>query len=180
MASYLVAVQSARRGLARGLGVMIVVAIAAGLAFAHSSGVALRRVQTGSMAPTFVAGDAVIVRRVEPSQQLTVGDIISFRSSVDRRLILSHRVVSIQGERLVTQGDANQRHDLAIDRRQVIGLVAARAPGLGRWLDRLQTPIGLALAVYLPAVLILADQLRRLASVYRPAHYRLYGRRTVL
>lgn len=154
---------------------MIAVVISAGLRFERRGGVILT-VQTASMQPVFRPGDAVIAWRVPP-QQLKVGDIISYRSLHDSRVIISHRLVSKQlkgGDlRLLTKGDAVSTPDPPISASAVVGQVSAVAPGLGKVLSLIKTPLGLAAAIYLPASIIIGLQAKRVVSYYRPARYRL-------
>jgi hypothetical protein len=53
----------------------------------------------------------------------------------------------------------------------LVGRATAIAPGLGVVLDTLRRPIGLALAIYLPAALIVAAEVRRLGSTYARPFY---------
>jgi signal peptidase len=156
-----------------GLIAMLVVVTAAGLRFERRGGSVLS-VQTASMVPTFRPGDAIIAERVAP-RLLRVGDIVSYRSRLDPNVIVSHRIRALQAGQVITGGDALDRNDPPISYNAIIGRVSAVAPGLGQWLNRLKTPIGLALTIYLPALIILIDQARRLVSYYRPGAYRLYA-----
>jgi signal peptidase len=169
---------SARRALTIGLIATIVVAISAGLRFERRGGVILN-VQTGSMRPVFQPGDAVIAWRVPPSQ-LKVGDIISYHSLRDPRVIISHRLISKQiaggVDQLRTKGDALSTVDPPISSSAVIGQVWAVAPGLGQVLSWLKTPYGLGVAIYLPAVVVIGLQAKQIISSYRPPRYRLLRR----
>ena len=166
---------SVRRALNIGLIAMIAVAISVGLRFDRRGGVVLS-VQTGSMTPVFRPGDAVIAWRVLPSQ-LKVGDIISYHSLHDPRVIISHRIISKQVSggvtRLRTKGDAVSTVDPPIDSSILVGQVWAVAPGLGKLLSWIKTPYGLGMVIYLPAVVVIGLQAKQVASYYRPARYRL-------
>ena len=76
----------------------------------------------GSMRPVLLPGDIVIV---DPSQgeYLDAGDVITF---MEDGTLLTHRVVQVQEDRLVTKGDGTPYPDSAIFARQVIGPVVAR------------------------------------------------------
>jgi signal peptidase I len=173
-----VLVVSVRRALTIGLIVMIVVAISAGLHFERRGGVVLN-VQTGSMRPIFRPGDAVIAWRVPP-RQLQVGDIISYHSLRDPRVIISHRLISKQIAggvvQLITKGDAVPTVDPPIGSTAVTGQVWAVAPGLGKVLGWIKTPYGLGLAIYLPALVIIGLQAKQVVRYYRPTRYRLLHR----
>ena len=159
----------------RGLLVLALLA-AVELAAFHAHGQRLLSVQSPSMRPTFQPGDALIVTPVK-SHQLRVGQVISYRSPRDPRLVISHRLVKVDRPTgwLTTQGDALRTADQPFPPNLVVGRATAVAPGLGRLLDWLHRPIGLLLMVYLPALaLIISETLRLAAHFNRPYSVRLY------
>ncbi len=164
----------ARLALSIGLIAMLVVAISAGLRFERQGGHVLN-VQTGSMQPTFRPGDAVIAWRVVP-RNLRVGDIVSYHSLRDPRVIISHRIIAIHSGQLITRGDASVLVDPAITAQSVIGQVRAVAPDLGRLLGWIKTPIGLTALIYIPACGLIYQQIRRVIRFFRPISYKLYSR----
>src|SRR3954470_24782486 len=56
-----------------------------------------------SMQPRFHSGDLAVVR---PTDHYRVGDIIAYRSTVLRVVVL-HRIVAIKGDHYVLKGDNN-------------------------------------------------------------------------
>ena len=154
------------------IAIILPIAGAAGLAVIHAQGHQLLSVQTASMVPTFRPGDALIVAPVSV-RYLRPGDVISYHSPRDPAVIVSHRLVSIdrQAGLLTTSGDALQTQDPAFPPDQVAGRVMAVAPRLGLVLDTLRRPLALVLAVYLPAGLVVAAEVHRLARVYADPLY---------
>lgn len=71
-------------------------------------------VPTGSMAPAIPVGAAIVAQPV-PVADLTVGDVIVFRTPAEDHRLTVHRVVKIEvqdGQRVfMTQGDANEAPD---------------------------------------------------------------------
>jgi signal peptidase I len=66
-------------------------------------------VTSGSMSPTFEAGDLIMIVKVDP-EKVKVGDIVTFQTR-DKE-ILTHRVVEIKPDgEIVTKGDANEEVD---------------------------------------------------------------------
>jgi len=134
-------------------------------------------VQTGSMVPTFRPGDAVLLRPAALAD-LQPGDIISYRNPHNAAMIITHRLISKDAYtgQFMTQGDNSSAPDPAFPAQQVIGRVGAVAPKLGRTLDYLHTPIGLAVAVYLPAAVIVGAEARRVIkhAGYQPYRAREY------
>jgi len=142
----------------------------------HSQGYQVLSVQTNSMVPTFSKGDALIVRRAN-SAELNVGDIISYHSPADPRVVVSHRLASVNYAtgKLVTKGDNLDMRDISFPSNQVIGQVIGIVPFLGKLLDWLHEPAGLIVLVYTPAAFILVSEARRLSQQYEKPRFRNYG-----
>lgn len=146
----------------------------AGMVILHTHGQRLLSVQTGSMMPTFHPGDALIVEPVK-IRQLRVGQVISYQSTLDPRLIISHRLIKIDQRTgwLTTRGDALSMADQPFPSSRVVGRAIAVAPRFGRLLDFLHRPLGLALIIYLPAISLIALELWHLRLAIHPGIYRL-------
>lgn len=71
-------------------------------------------VLSGSMSPTFDAGDSIIAVPV-PLDRLRVGDVIVYRQPTGDRRVVTHRIVEIveRGSHpvVITKGDANAQPD---------------------------------------------------------------------
>lgn len=72
-----------------------------------------------SMHPSIRSGEHL---HVVPAEELRVGDVILARAS---RGLTAHRIVRIEGARIVMRGDNALRSDGAVDREAVVGRVAA-------------------------------------------------------
>lgn len=78
-----------------------VLVLAAGVALLRATVVVPVRIESASMAPTYAAGDVVLVSRAVPSPgDLTFGDLVVFRDPTDGRRALK-RVIGLPGEELV-------------------------------------------------------------------------------
>ncbi len=123
-------------------------------------------VLTGSMEPTIAAGDVVIDERISPLRA-EVGDVVTFRDPEDQSRQLTHRVKSIRREGshlwFVTQGDANntvERWRIAADGS--LGRVVYTVPWVGHVAVLTKTPLGLALLVIVPVLLLALDELLKI------------------
>ncbi len=153
------------------------VAALSGLVLWYQGGSVLS-VQTGSMVPAMRPGDGVVITKA-PIYDLHIGDVISYRSPADNRVIVSHRIVSInlkQGS-IITKGDHLAATDLPVGTGTIVGRVSFVMPKLGYAIDVVHRPIGLIFGIYLPALCILATEARRLARHFTPQVYRRYGYR---
>ena len=111
-------------------------------------GVAQVVVVSGSMQPAVGVGDLLMIREMDAYR---VGDIITFRSA--GRLI-THRVTSVEGDRLVTMGDQNNVSDEPIELGQVEGKMILRIPYIGKAALLLRTRAGVALMACAGVVLL--------------------------
>lgn len=116
-------------------------------------------VVSGSMEPAIQIGDLLVIKEKDRYED---GDIITYRSG---QSLITHRVISVEGTGLVTQGDANNVADAPITLSQVEGKMLLRIPGLGRAILFLKTPIGILMALasgfVLIAISIIADRKKK-------------------
>ena len=88
-------------------------------------GYSMFEVQTGSMSKAIEAGDMIVVKKED---DIEINDIITFKQGND---FVTHRVVEIYNDTLVTRGDANNTKDDPITKSQVVGKVVKILPGFG-------------------------------------------------
>lgn len=164
------------------VGIVLVGTIAAGfgLLVAQSNNSRLLSVQSESMTPALQKGDLITVTRVSVSQ-LTEGDVVTFVNPQNRKQTITHRIAQLPSEannqRLVTKGDANATADAPIAPSSVLGKVNRRVPLAGHAVDFVRKPLGLILIIYIPALMVLAHELRLLIRHYKMMQpYRLHGR----
>lgn len=136
-------------------------------------------VTSGSMAPVFDAGDAVVMRRVDHPSQLKVGQIVSFWPLGSEQLV-THRIVDLvtlprleqdeetgrmvevmdpatgkpaESQYLITRGDANPTNDPnATPYTRVRGIVLEVHAGWGWVLQWTHSPVGRAVMLVPPLV----------------------------
>lgn len=101
----------------------------------RASGRLRMRVAGSSMLPAIRPGDLVTVRRGAPAEA-RAGDVILFHR--DGRFF-THRVVSRQGESLVTRGDAVAALDPPVQPGEFLGIVVSTQRGRGPALDCART-----------------------------------------
>ena len=104
-------------------------------------------VLSGSMEPELSVGDLLIVVK---SDDYSEGDVIVFQKS---RSAVVHRIMSIDGDSIITQGDANNTPDEPISHSNIKGKVLLAVPIVGYVINLINTPIGtiilLGLAIWL-------------------------------
>jgi signal peptidase I len=151
---------------------------------------------SGSMAPLYPAGSAVVAEPITPDQ-LRVGQVITFRPDGGEKFV-THRIVALRqlpktdeagnelrdsNGRLLTagfaqtMGDGNEDPDPnLINVSQVRFLIVDGYPELGSWLLWSRTPMGKLILFAPPFLLLLAAEMwswrRPLSDAPRPAHPR--------
>lgn len=83
-------------------------------------------VASGSMSDTINIKDLVIIKIGNDS--LKVDDIVTYKSNED---FITHRIISINDNSIITKGDANNDSDRPVDRNDVLGKVVFVIPSFG-------------------------------------------------
>ncbi len=89
----------------------------------------------------FSANDIVFVKKVKNISELQVYDVISYLNEDNINII--HRIIAINGEKIITRGDANNTSDEPISFKQVVGVYTNfKIPKLGLVVFFLQSYYG--------------------------------------
>ena len=83
------------------------------------------KVGSGSMEPTLKINDIVIVKKQKDYKK---EDIVTFKNKDD---YITHRIVDVNGEEIITKGDANNTEDSSINVNDIIGKLVFRLSVLG-------------------------------------------------
>ena len=122
---------------------------------------------SNSMTPAFKAGGLVVTQTVDPTE-IKVGDIITYGSPVDEKLV-THRVVEIREHSPLlfqTKGDANEDPDpYLVPAQNVVGRVCFYIPLLGYVAQFVKTPQGLILLLLIPGTIIIVMEIRNIWRV---------------
>ena len=103
-------------------------------------------VLSGSMEPTLSTGDLIVVKE---QPEYAIDDVVVFQDSSG---LVVHRIIAINGEYVVTQGDANNVADTPVSIASLKGVMVAAIPYMGTFANILKTPVGtvalIALAIF--------------------------------
>ena len=118
-------------------------------------GIGTAVINSGSMEPNLPIDSLIVVM---PAFNYKVGDIVAYQTERGK-IHTVHRIVSIDGDTVVTAGDNNGGSlDPAITKDMIKGKVVLHIPGLGRGLDDvsdvLQNPIVTLLILLAAGVLL--------------------------
>jgi len=120
----------------------------------------IKIVLSGSMEPSIKVGSVVIVK---PADNYEIGDVVTFGKDDRENVPTTHRIIEtrvVEGEtRFLTKGDANDDRDGSeLAKRDIIGKVFFDIPYLGFILDMARKPIGFAVLIGIPALVIVSDE----------------------
>ena len=93
-------------------------------------------VLSGSMEPELSVDDLLIVT---PADTYEVGDVVVFQT---QRTAVVHRIVAINGDEIITRGDANSSDDDPITLQNIKGRVVCAIPFVGLIVNLIKTPVG--------------------------------------
>lgn len=91
-------------------------------------------VATGSMSGTIEIGDVVLVKITD---EISENDIIVYKQENN---FITHRALKIDGDTIITKGDANSSEDMPIKKEQLFGKVIKIIPNVAIWKKVLTTP----------------------------------------
>ena len=119
-------------------------------------------VLSGSMEPTIKMGSVVVVK---PAKDYKVGDIITFGPYSKTKPSTTHRIYEIKNVNskkvYITKGDANNAPDnREVRKEDILGKVIFSVPYFGYLASFAQKPYGFATLIIIPAILIIADQIK--------------------
>jgi signal peptidase len=127
-------------------------------------------VETGSMSPTFDAGDLILIRSCDPAS-LQEGDVITFHTIINNEYALNtHRIESILADNgvrsYVTKGDNNEISDThVIADGDIVGKYVTRVPYMGKVMELLSSSMGFLIIIVLPMILFFIYQVYHLVMV---------------
>lgn len=94
-------------------------------------------VATGSMSNTIEIGDVILVKLIEPNEPVSENEIVVFTQDTT---LVTHRIIKINGDQIITKGDANNKEDDPITKKQIIGKVVKIIPNVKMWKEIILTP----------------------------------------
>ena len=98
---------------------------------------------SGSMEPTLSIDDLIIVKEME---EYNVGDIVVYQNG---GMNIVHRIIEINEQSVVTQGDANNASDGEVEFSAIKGKVIFSIPAIGAFIQVLKSPISTVVMICL-------------------------------
>ena len=98
-------------------------------------GFRIYKIGSGSMEPYLKVNDYIIVKR---KKNYNVGNVVTYKKSNE---YITHRIKSIDGDTVITQGDSNNIEDQPINKKDIIGGLVYKSHGLSIIFYSLNKPI---------------------------------------
>jgi len=116
----------------------------------HTSifGFRMYKVMTGSMEPNIHTSDTILIKK---SGNYKKGDIVTYKDNND---YVTHRIVSVNEDNIITKGDANNTEDSPIKEKDIIGKVIFKMTMLSFLVYLLNKPI-IWILVFIIGILII-------------------------
>jgi len=147
---------------------IILAVVLAGVAFLYfSPGHDMRLVRSESMKPAINMGDLVVTGPLGGlfSGEVEAGDIVTYQRGEE---LVTHRVLSVEGDTLVTKGDAVEDPDpWAVTLSDVRGVYLFKVPYMGYLANFVRTKFGWFLLIILPATALVAFLIRDIFKARR-------------
>jgi signal peptidase I len=106
-------------------------------------------VKSGSMEPSIKPGDIVFTHQ---AAEVHTGDVITFENKDE---IVTHRIISINGSLITTQGDANKVADATpITIKDIKGTYLFKVPAIGYIINLTNNRSGWFLIVIIPTIIL--------------------------
>ena len=86
-------------------------------------------VSTGSMSGTLEIADAILVKLIDQNETVNEDEIVVYSQGT---ALVTHRIVEVNGNQIVTKGDANSSKDpMPVKYENCIGIIKFHIPYLG-------------------------------------------------
>lgn len=88
-------------------------------------GIRLFRVGSGSMEPYLNVRDLIIIKK---SDKYEIDDVVTYKKNGE---YITHRIISIDDNEVITKGDANNTSDIPISKEMIVGKLIYKFKTLG-------------------------------------------------
>ena len=116
-------------------------------------------VLTESMEPEINSGDMILGKYTEP-ENLRVGDIVTYVGDTGtfKDKIITHQIIEIDGDIVVTKGVANEDPDPAIYSSQILSKFVATIPVAGDIFSVINSKLGFIFLIVTPLGLLIVNE----------------------
>lgn len=118
-------------------------------------------IRTGSMSPYLEPGDVIISKKYDGGELIAGkdGDVVTFYGNMNGNVeLITHRVIEVDGDTVITQGDFNNIADNPITKDDIEAVMVHKAVVIDKIYKIISTTWGFWLFIFTPiALLIVAE-----------------------
>ena len=119
-------------------------------------------IRTGSMSPYLEPGDVIISKKYNGGELVAGdnGDVVTYRGEVGGNAdLITHRVIEVDGDKVITQGDANNIADSAITKNEIEAVMVYKAVIIDKVYKIISTTWGFWLLIFAPIALLIVSEI---------------------
>ena len=144
--------------------ILCIFVIALMCATIHALPVRFLTVSGHSMEPAITNSDVIAVTTSVNPDELKVGDVISYEYYTGGRMVsITHRIVAIDENGIMTKGDSNDGvDDCIVKPSDVTGIFRFKIPYLGLFIRFANTGTGYWSLIFLPAMMLIIIEIKKI------------------
>lgn len=128
-------------------------------------------IRSGSMSPYLEVGDVIIAKEYDGGELSAGkdGDVVTYYGEVGgESALITHRVVSVDGDTVITRGDANNTDDSPISKDEIVSVMTHKTVVIDKIYGLISTTWGFWLFIFTPiALLIVAEIISLVKEIKR-------------
>lgn len=124
-------------------------------------------IRTGSMEPYLEPGDVIISKKYDGRELVSGknGDVVTYRGSIGNRAeLITHRVIEVDGDEIITQGDANNIADSPITKNEIEAVMVYKTVVIDKIYKVISTTWGFWLLIFAPIAILIISEIVSLAK----------------
>lgn len=119
-------------------------------------------IRTGSMSPYLEPGDVIISKKYDGGDLIAGkdGDVVTYYGNVGNKVeMITHRVIKIDGEKIITQGDYNNIADAPITKDDIEAVMVHKTVIVDKIYKIISTTWGFWLFIFTPIALLIISEI---------------------
>ena len=124
-------------------------------------------IRTGSMSPYLEPGDVIISKKYDGGELIAGkdGDVVTFYGNMNGNVeLITHRVIEVDGDTVITQGDFNNIADNPITKDDIEAVMVHKAVVIDKVYKVISTTWGFWLLIFAPIAILIVSEIVSLAK----------------
>ena len=119
-------------------------------------------IRSGSMSPYLEVGDVIISKKYDGGELVAGenGDVVTYYGDVNGRTeLITHRVIEVDGDTVVTKGDYNTSADSPISKSEIEAVMTYKTVIIDDIYGEISTTWGFWLLIFTPIALLIVSEI---------------------